>query len=81
MMSAARAIEFIARYSEDQIFESGWLDGEKHLSGNAALTVVKLGEGRVVLYEVRLQHSTQTHGTNKLFFYSFFLYRPIWVSF
>ena len=69
----SETIEVVARYPEDQILESGWLDGEKHLSGNPALTVVKLGEGRVVLYGFRPQHRAQTHGTYKLFFNSFFL--------
>ena len=73
MMSAAHAIEVVARYPEDQILESGWLDDEKHLSGNPALTIVKLGIGKVVLYGFRPQHRAQPHGTNKLFFNSFYL--------
>ena len=69
----SETIEVVARYPEDQILESGWLDGEKHLSGNPALTIVKLGIGKVVLYGFRPQHRAQTHGTNKLFFNSFYL--------
>ena len=69
----SETIEVVARYPEDQILESGWLDGEKYLSGNPALTVVKMGEGKIVLFGFRPQHRGQTHGTYKLLFNSFFL--------
>jgi hypothetical protein len=69
----SETIEVVARYPENQILESGWLDGEKHLAGNPALTVVKRGEGKIVLFGFRPQHRAQTHGTYKLLFNSFFL--------
>jgi len=63
----------VARYTENQVLQSGWLDGEKHIAGKPALTRVKHGEGNIVLFGFRPQHRAQTHGTYKMLFNSFFL--------
>jgi hypothetical protein len=58
----------VARYAERDLLQSGWLVGEKRLSGKAAMVSAALGEGRVVLIGFRAQHRCQTHGTFKLLF-------------
>ena len=60
--------EVIASYPEKDVLESGWLIGEEHLAGRAAMLSVNHGKGRVVLYGFHVQFRTQTHGTFKLLF-------------
>ncbi len=60
--------EVIVRYGERDILQSGWLIGERHLAGKAAMISVKRGRGRIILIGFRAQHRSQTHGTFKLFF-------------
>ncbi len=60
--------ETVVRFQERDILQSGWLIGEKHLSGKPAMVRAKLGQGQVVLIGFRPQHRCQTHGTFKLFF-------------
>jgi len=60
--------ETVVRYAGRDILQSGWLIGEKRLSGKAAMVSAGLGEGRVILVGFRVQHRCQTHGTFKLLF-------------
>ena len=58
----------VARYAGRSVLRSGWLLGEKHIAGKAALVEVALGTGRVVLFSFRPQHRGQTWGTFPLIF-------------
>jgi hypothetical protein len=60
--------ETVVRYRERDLLQSGWLIGEKHLSGQPAMVRAKVGEGQIILFGFRPQHRCQTHGTFKLFF-------------
>jgi hypothetical protein len=64
----AERYETVARYADRDILRSGWLIGEKRLSGKAAMVSAGLGRGRVILIGFRAQHRCQTHGTFKLLF-------------
>jgi len=61
-------IERVASYPEDDILQSGQLDGEDLIADRAAMLEVDHGEGRVVLIGFRTQHRAQTHGTYKFLF-------------
>jgi hypothetical protein len=63
----------VARYPDQNLLMSGWLVGERYLSGRAAVLDVPLGRGRVVLLGLRPGHRGQAHGTFKLLFNSFYL--------
>jgi hypothetical protein len=63
-------VERVLEFHERDIMESGWLLGEEHLAGKAAMVTVRHGEGQVVLIGFRPQHRLQTHGTLKVIFNS-----------
>jgi hypothetical protein len=48
--------------------ESGWLTGEKYLSGKAAMIEAKKGEGKIVLYGFSPGWRAQTDAGFKLLF-------------
>jgi hypothetical protein len=58
----------VASYPDEKILQSGWLNGETHLSRKAALIDAKLGNGRIVLYGFPPQLRGQTHATFKFLF-------------
>ncbi|MBN2334633.1 peptidase M14 family protein [Candidatus Bathyarchaeota archaeon] len=58
----------VVSYPEENMMQSGWLIGEKHLARKAALIEAKMGEGRVVLYGFAPQMRALTDATFKLFF-------------
>jgi Zinc carboxypeptidase len=58
----------VAKYPESSILASGWLLGERHISGRTALLDVKSGSGRIVLFGMRPQYRAQSYLTFKLFF-------------
>jgi hypothetical protein len=59
----ASRVRVLARYAPSGVLQSGWLLGEKYLSGKVALAEVPLGKGNVVLFGFRPQHRGQTWGT------------------
>jgi hypothetical protein len=61
-------MEVVLGYPKERIMESGWLIGEKYLSGKAALINAKVGEGRVILYGFSPQFRAQSDATFKLLF-------------
>jgi len=64
----------VARYPESGLLASGWLVGEKTITGKAALIDAPMGSGHVVLFGMRPQYRAQSYLTFKLFFNS--LLRP-----
>ncbi len=64
----ADGVNVIARYPQNNLLASGWLLGEKYLTGRAALVEVPLGTGKVLLYGMRPQYRAQSYQAFKLFF-------------
>jgi len=60
----------VARYAEKDALLSGWMLGEKYLSGKAALVAMDYGKGKLILFGFRPQHRGQTWGTFPFIFNS-----------
>ncbi|MCW4050488.1 MAG: peptidase M14 family protein [Candidatus Bathyarchaeota archaeon] len=58
----------VVSYPEENMMQSGWLIGEKHLARKAALIEAKLKEGKVILYGFAPQMRALTDATFKFFF-------------
>jgi len=58
----------VITYPEEDMMQSGWLIGEKHLARKAALIDAKMGDGGVVLYGFAPQMRALTDATFKVFF-------------
>jgi len=56
-------IKTIAEYAAKDALLSGWMLGEKHLNGKAALAETGYGKGIIVLFAFRPQHRGQTFAT------------------
>ncbi len=65
----------IARYPGAHVLASGWLLGEKYLTGRANLIDVPMGSGHIVLFGMRPQYRAQSYQDFKLFFNSLVLGR------
>ena len=63
-----REIRIVARYAASDVLASGWISGEKAVSGKPALVEARYGRGRVVLFGFRPQFRGQTFGTFRLMF-------------
>ncbi len=62
----------VGKFSEENIVLSGWMVGEKHLKNKATVIEIPLGQGKIVLLGIRVQHRGQTLATFKLLFNSLF---------
>ncbi len=62
----------LAHYPRKDVLASGWLLGERHIAGRAALVEAPLGQGRVVLIGFRSQFRAQPRNTFKLLFNSLY---------
>lgn len=66
----ASELDVVASYGDGELLESGWILGQEHLRGQAAVVEVPLGSGRVILLGFRVQFRAQPHETFKLLFNS-----------
>ena len=64
----AQNYEVYMRYVEQNVLQSGQLNGEKLLAGQAAAIKTLLGNGEIVLLSVPVQFRAQLDGTFKLLF-------------
>ena len=60
--------EVVARYPAKGVLASGWLLGEKYLTGKAALLDVPMGSGHIIMFGMRPQYRGQSYQSFKLFF-------------
>lgn len=61
-------VTLVARYATRDALMSGWMLGEKHINGKAAMVEATYGKGSVVLFAFRPQHRAQTWATFPLLF-------------
>jgi len=60
-------------YATRDLLMSGWLLGESHLAGRAAVVTATVERGRAVLLGFRVQHRAQPHATFKLLFNALYM--------
>ena len=58
----------VARYPSDHLLASGWLVGEKVITGKAAVIDAPMGSGHVVMFGMRPQYRAQSYLTFKMLF-------------
>ncbi len=58
----------VVRYPNENILQSGWLQGESYLYNKVGVAEVKLGKGRMVLMPLKVQQRAQPYATFKLLF-------------
>lgn len=70
---ASQKATVVARYPNRDVVASGWLKGEELMTGRAAVVLVDMGPGRIVLFGLRPQHRAQTHATFPMLFNALYL--------
>ncbi|MBL8222794.1 MAG: hypothetical protein JNL62_26375 [Bryobacterales bacterium] len=61
-----RETRALVRYANTNLLASGWLSGERTITGKAAMVHARHGQGQVVMFGFRPQFRGQTFGTFKL---------------
>ncbi len=67
--------QVIARYPTSGVLASGWLLGEKYLTGKAALLDILAGRGHMILFGMRPQYRGQSYQNFKLLFNALVAYQ------
>ncbi|HEX8250019.1 MAG TPA: M14 family metallopeptidase [Pyrinomonadaceae bacterium] len=62
-ISDTNKVKSVATYAQKNALLSGWLLGEKYLSGKTALAETAHGKGKIVLFGFRPQHRGQSFAT------------------
>lgn len=58
-----KKVKTIARYAKKDALMSGWMLGEKFVSGKTALAEAEYGKGKIILFAFRPQHRAQSWAT------------------
>jgi len=68
-----REVRGVARYAESNLLMSGWLTGERAITGRYAVIQARHGAGRVVLFGFRPDFRGQSFGTFRLLLNAIYL--------
>ena len=66
-------VKMVARYASSKLLASGWISGEKVVSGKGVVLEALHGQGRVVMFGIRPQHRGQPFGTFKFLLNTIYL--------
>lgn len=61
-------VDSVLQFVRHDVLASGWLLGQEHLSGRAAVVDVQIGRGHLVLFGIRPQYRGQSYATFKMLF-------------
>ncbi|MGC4085165.1 MAG: hypothetical protein QM736_24365 [Vicinamibacterales bacterium] len=70
--SQAAGMRTVARYADQDVLLSGWLEGEELMAGRAAVVDASIETGHVVLFGFPVQHRAQSYATFRLLFNALF---------